>query len=211
MAYKIKEIFYTLQGEGGQSGRPAVFCRFTGCNLWTGREKDKPKAICQFCDTDFWGMDGENGGKYKTAELLAQKVKSLWIDPKLGKPFVVCTGGEPALQMDKPLIDAFHREGLEIAIETNGTVALPEGIDWICVSPKARTEVIILRGDELKLVYPQTGLEPEQFQHLDFTHFYLSPMDNAFQKTNMQLTVDYCLKHPQWKLSLQTHKILNIP
>ena len=211
MAYKIKEIFYTLQGEGGQSGRPAVFCRFTGCNLWTGREKDKPKAICQFCDTDFWGMDGENGGKYKTAELLAQKVKSLWIDPKLGKPFVVCTGGEPALQLDKPLIDAFHREGLEIAIETNGTVALPEGIDWICVSPKARTEVIILRGDELKLVYPQTGLEPEQFQHLDFTHFYLSPMDNAFQKTNMQLTVDYCLKHPQWKLSLQTHKILNIP
>ena len=211
MAYKIKEIFYTLQGEGGQSGRPAVFCRFTGCNLWTGREKDKPKAICQFCDTDFWGMDGENGGKYKTAELLAQKVKSLWIDPKLGKPFVVCTGGEPALQLDKPLIDAFHREGLEIAIETNGTVALPQGIDWICVSPKARTEVIILRGDELKLVYPQTGLEPEQFQHLDFTHFYLSPMDNAFQKTNIQLTVDYCLKHPQWKLSLQTHKILNIP
>jgi 7-carboxy-7-deazaguanine synthase len=179
--------------------------------LWTGREKDRPKAICQFCDTDFWGMDGENGGKYKTAELVAQKVKSLWIDPKLGKPFVVCTGGEPALQLDRALIDAFHHEGLEVAIETNGTIELPEGIDWICVSPKANTDIVVLRGDELKLVYPQTGLKLEQFEHLNFTHFYLSPMDNAFQKNNMRQTVEYCLAHPQWKLSLQTHKILQIP
>ena len=152
MSYKVKEIFYTLQGEGGQSGRPAVFCRFTGCNLWTGREKDRAKAICQFCDTDFIGMDGLNGGKYKTAEELAKKVKSVWGNAALGKPFVVCTGGEPALQLDKNLINAFHTEGLEISIETNGTVELPEGIDWICVSPKANTDLIVLKGHELKLV-----------------------------------------------------------
>ena len=218
MAYKVKEIFYTLQGEGAQSGRPAVFCRFTGCNLWTGREKDRPKAICQFCDTDFWGMDGENGGKYKTATELAKKVKSLWMAPSpqessrtIGKPFVVCTGGEPALQLDKALIEAFHQEGLEIAIETNGTMALPEGIDWVCVSPKAHTEIVVTKGDELKLVYPQNGLSPQQFEHLHFTYFYLSPMDNAFQKDNMQQTVAFCLKNPHWRLSLQTHKILNIP
>ncbi len=211
MAYKVKEIFYTLQGEGGQSGRPAVFCRFTGCNLWTGREKDRPKAICQFCDTDFIGMDGLNGGKYKTAEELAKKVKSIWGDITLGKPFVVCTGGEPALQLDKKLINAFHTEGLEISIETNGTMELPEGIDWICVSPKANTDLVILKGHELKLVYPQKGAEPERFTHLNFDNFYLQPMDGIFQKENIQLTVEYCLKNPQWKLSLQTHKILNIP
>lgn len=211
MAYKVKEIFYTLQGEGGQSGRPAVFCRFTGCNLWTGREKDRYKAICQFCDTDFIGMDGLNGGKYKTAEELAKKVKSIWGDITLGKPFVVCTGGEPALQLDKKLINAFHTEGLEISIETNGTMELPEGIDWICVSPKANTDLVILKGHELKLVYPQKGAEPERFTHLNFDNFYLQPMDGIFQKENIQLTVEYCLKNPQWKLSLQTHKILNIP
>ena len=211
MSYKVKEIFYTLQGEGGQSGRPAVFCRFTGCNLWTGREKDRPKAICQFCDTDFIGMDGLNGGKYKTAEELAKKVKSIWGDITLGKPFVVCTGGEPALQLDKKLINAFHTEGLEISIETNGTMELPEGIDWICVSPKANTDLVILKGHELKLVYPQKGAEPERFTHLNFDNFYLQPMDGIFQKENIQLTVEYCLKNPQWKLSLQTHKILNIP
>ena len=211
MSYKVKEIFYTLQGEGAQSGRPAVFCRFTGCNLWTGRERDRPKAICQFCDTDFWGMDGENGGKYKTAKELAAKVKSLWHDPSVGKPYVVCTGGEPALQMDTQLVKAFHDEGLEIAIETNGTVELPEGIDWICLSPKAHTELVILRGDELKLVYPQKNAEPERFTHLNFTNFYLQPMDGAAQKENTQLVLNYCLKNPLWRMSLQTHKILNIP
>ncbi len=210
MAYKVKEIFYTLQGEGGQSGRPAVFCRFSGCNLWTGREKDRAKAICQFCDTDFWGTDGKNGGKYKTAQELAQKVKSLWSPNVGGKPYVVCTGGEPGLQMDKKLVEAFHAEGLEIAIETNGTVPLPEGIDWVCVSPKAHTELVILRGDELKLVYPQSGAEPELFTHLQFDNFYLQPMDCAFQQQNIQSALDYCLKNPQWKLSLQIHKILNI-
>ena len=211
MSYKVKEIFYTLQGEGGQSGRPAVFCRFTGCNLWTGREKDRAKAICQFCDTDFIGMDGLNGGKYKTAEELAKKVKSVWGNTSIGKPFVVCTGGEPALQLDKNLINAFHTEGVEISIETNGTVELPEGIDWICVSPKANTDLVVLKGHELKLVYPQKGAEPQCFTHLNFDNFYLQPMDGIFQKENIQLTVEYCLKNPQWKLSLQTHKILNIP
>jgi 7-carboxy-7-deazaguanine synthase len=211
VAYTVKEIFYTLQGEGGQSGRPAVFCRFSGCNLWTGREKDRPKAICQFCDTDFWGTDGENGGKYKTAADLAKKVKSLWRNPAMGKPYVVCTGGEPALQLDAKLVAAFHAEGIEIAIETNGTLPLPDGIDWICVSPKANTDIVIQKGDELKLVYPQANAEPERFAHFNFTHFYLQPMDNALQKDNMQRTVAYCLDNPQWKLSLQTHKILNIP
>jgi 7-carboxy-7-deazaguanine synthase len=211
MAYKVKEIFYTLQGEGGQSGRPAVFCRFSGCNLWTGREKDRQKAICKFCDTDFWGMDGENGGKYKTAEDLAKKVKSLWTNPTMGKPYVVCTGGEPALQLDEKLVKAFHKEGIEIAIETNGTLPLPDGIDWICVSPKANTELEIQGGHELKLVYPQANAEPERYAHLNFTHFYLQPMDNIFQKENMQRTVEYCLNNPQWKLSLQVHKVLNIP
>ncbi len=211
MSYKVKEIFYTLQGEGGQSGRPAVFCRFSGCNLWTGREKDRAKAICQFCDTDFWGTNGLNGGKYKTAKELAAKVKSLWPDARLGKPYVVCTGGEPALQLDKKLVDAFHDEGLEISIETNGTLELPEGIDWICVSPKANTEIVVKKGDEIKLVFPQKDAEPERFTHLDFPNFYLQPMDGAFQSVNTKLTLDYCLQNPLWKLSLQTHKILNIP
>lgn len=211
MNYKIKEIFYTLQGEGAQTGRPAVFCRFSGCNLWSGREEDRHKAICQFCDTDFWGMDGENGGRY-SAEALAEKVASLWqAGLQVGKPYVVCTGGEPLLQLDQPLIEAFHAKGIEVAIETNGTIAVPEGVDWICVSPKANAELVVTQGDELKLVYPQQGAEPERYTHLDFTHFFLQPMDSPQQAENTQLTLKYCLENPQWRLSLQTHKLLNIP
>lgn len=211
MAYKVKEIFYTLQGEGGQTGRAAVFCRFTGCNLWTGRERDRAKAICQFCDTDFVGMDGLNGGSYKKAEDLAQKIASVWGDTTVGKPYVVCTGGEPALQIDEKLVAALHQIGFEIAIETNGTIDLAAGIDWVCVSPKAGTDLKILRGAELKLVFPQAGAEPEKYAHLDFTHFYLQPMDSPLQTIHTQLALDYCLKNPKWKLSLQTHKILQIP
>lgn len=211
MAYKIKEIFYTLQGEGAQAGRAAVFCRFTGCNLWTGRERDRDKAICPFCDTDFVGTDGENGGRYKTAADVAAKVRAVWGDTSVGKPYVVCTGGEPALQLDDALVEAFHEAGFEVAIETNGTLPLPEGIDWVCVSPKAGAELNILRGSELKLVFPQVGAEPELFAHLDFDYFYLQPMDGAFQAINTQLTLGFCLKNPQWRLSMQTHKILNIP
>lgn len=221
-SYKVKEIFYTLQGEGAQAGRPAVFCRFSGCNLWSGREEDRAKAICQFCDTDFWGMDGENGGKY-SAEALADKVIGLWPgevkNEKLkmkngelpGKPYVVCTGGEPLLQLDEELIEAFHQRGLEVAVETNGTVAAPKGIDWICMSPKANTELLISQGHELKLVYPQANAEPERYEHLDFEHFYLQPMDGVLGQVNTKLTLEYCLEHPQWKLSLQTHKLLGIP
>lgn len=213
--YKVKEIFYTLQGEGAQAGRPAVFCRFSGCNLWSGREEDRAKAICQFCDTDFWGMDGENGGKY-SAEALADKVIGLWPREMKngelpGKPYVVCTGGEPLLQLDEELIEAFHQRGLEVAVETNGTVAAPEGIDWICMSPKANTELLISQGHELKLVYPQANAEPERYENLDFEHFYLQPMDGVFGQQNIQLTLAYCLEHPKWKLSLQTHKLLGIP
>ena len=202
--YKIKEIFYTLQGEGFHTGRPAVFCRFAGCNLWTGREEDREKAICKFCDTDFWGMDGNNGGKYTVASL-TDKIISLWPDKGV-LPFVVCTGGEPGLQVDALLVDSFHKAGIEIAIETNGTVSLPDGIDWVCVSPKANTYLVITKGNELKLVYPQIENTPDQFENLDFEYFYLQPMDNANQKA----TVAYCMDHPKWKLSLQTHKILGI-
>ena len=205
--YKVKEIYYTLQGEGAQTGRPAVFCRFTGCNLWSGREEDRHKAICQFCDTDFWGTDGLNGGRY-TAEELANQVMSLW--PGGGKPYVVCTGGEPLLQLDEPLIDAFHAKGLEVAVETNGTKPAPAGLDWICMSPKAGTEIVLTSGHELKLVHPQAGAAPEQFADLDFQHFFLQPMDSPEQAANMQACLDYCLEHPQWRLSLQTHKILDI-
>lgn len=209
--YKIKEIFYTLQGEGAQSGRPAVFCRFSGCNLWTGREKDRPKAICQFCDTDFWGTDGLNGGKYQ-ATALAAKVASLWPEHRTGsRPYVVCTGGEPLLQLDETLVAAFHAQGFEVAVETNGTIAPPPGIDWICMSPKAGTELVILSGHELKLVYPQAGAEPERYKDLAFEHFYLQPMDSPERERNTQLTLAYCLENPQWKLSLQTHKMLGIP
>lgn len=210
-AYKIKEIFYTLQGEGAQAGRPAVFCRFSGCNLWSGREADRHKAVCQFCDTDFWGTDGENGGRYASAKSLAEKIASLWPDQQQGQAYVVCTGGEPLLQLDTPLLEALHNLGFEVAVETNGTIAAPPGIDWICVSPKANTDIILTSGHELKLVYPQANALPPQFEKLDFTHFYLQPMDGPQTAQNTQDCVAYCLAHPQWKLSLQTHKLLNIP
>ena len=211
-AYKIKEIYYTLQGEGAMTGRPAVFCRFTGCNLWSGREEDRAKAICQFCDTDFWGTDGENGGKYATPELLAEKVIALWPPNATGsKPYVVCTGGEPLLQLDEVLIKAFHKVGLEVAVETNGTIAAPAGLDWICMSPKANTEIILTSGNELKLVFPQIAAEPELFESLDFDHFFLQAMDGEETERNVKLCLAYCLKHPKWRLSLQTHKMLDIP
>lgn len=207
--YSVKEIFYTLQGEGAQAGRPAVFCRFTGCNLWSGREQDRSKAICDFCDTDFIGTDGQNGGKFESPESLAQEIKSFWPGSE-GRPYVVCTGGEPLLQLDQNLVDAFHDAGFEIAVETNGTIEAPEGIDWICVSPKANTEIVLKKGHELKLVFPQPLALPESFTELSFKHFYLQPMDGPIQRINTQDAIQYCLKHPQWKLSLQTHKLLGI-
>jgi len=207
--YSVKEMFYTLQGEGAHAGRPAVFCRFTGCNLWSGREQDRAQAICDFCDTDFIGTDGKNGGKFPTAESLASTIQRFWPTPE-GKPFVVFTGGEPALQVDTPLIEAMHLLGFEIAIETNGTRLLPEGIDWICVSPKGSSEVIIEAGDELKLVYPQDKALPERFKHLSFSHFYLQPIDDPRCPYATQQVIDYCLRHPRWKMSLQTHKIVGI-
>lgn len=211
MTYMVKECFYTLQGEGGQAGRPAVFLRFAGCNLWSGREQDRASAVCTFCDTDFVGTDGEGGGKFETAEALAAHVTALWPDPGQGRPYVVCTGGEPLLQLDEALIDALHAAGFEIAVETNGTHVAPPGIDWICVSPKATAPVVLTRGDELKLVYPQPTAMPDRFAKLDFTHFFLQPMDGPNKVANTQAAVDYCLAHPQWRLSLQTHKVLGIP
>lgn len=210
--YKVKELFYTLQGEGHHAGRPAVFLRFTGCNLWSGREEDRHKAICKFCDTDFIGTDGENGGTY-TADLLAKKALSVWPIDRGGRPYIVCTGGEPLLQLDEPLIDALHRAGFEIAVETNGTILAPETIDWVCVSPKAGAEVLQNFGDELKLVYPQreAAAQPERFANLLFTHHYLQPLDGAETAANTRACVRYCLENPQWKVSLQTHKILDIP
>jgi 7-carboxy-7-deazaguanine synthase len=206
--YKIKEIYYTIQGEGYHTGRPALFCRFAGCNLWSGREEDRDKAICKFCDTDFWGTDGVNGGKY-TGESLVKVLMSLWPKTNLN-PFIVCTGGEPGLQMDQELIDLLHTHHFEIAIETNGTVTLPDSIDWICVSPKADTDIIITKGNEIKLVYPQLENHPTQYQNLDFEHFYLQPLDDAKQSEHIKACVSYCLQHPKWKLSLQTHKFIGI-
>lgn len=210
MTYTVKEIFYTLQGEGGQAGRAAVFCRFAGCNLWTGREEDRAKAICQFCDTDFVGTDGPGGGKFATPEDLAAAVAAQWPSGSGGRPLVVCTGGEPLLQLDEPAIKALHAEGFEIAVETNGTQPAPEGLDWICVSPKAGAELVLKRGTELKLVYPQPQAMPEQFEGLDFKHFFLQPMDGIEQKRNTRLAVEYCMSHPKWRLSVQTHKVLGI-
>lgn len=209
MSYAVKEIFYTLQGEGMQAGRPSVFLRFAGCNLWSGREEDRASAVCRFCDTDFVGMDGENGGRFATAEALAGAVDKLW--PGGGAPYVVCTGGEPLLQIDAALIDALHAKGFEIAVETNGTIAAPDGIDWICVSPKADSEIVQTRGNELKLVYPQTKAPPDRFVDLAFENFLLQPLDDAQRAENTRAAVAYCLKHPSWKLSLQTHKTLGIP
>lgn len=211
MGYQIKEIFYTLQGEGAMTGRPAVFCRFTGCNLWSGREEDRAEAICTFCDTDFRGTDGLNGGNYPDAEHLAMKIASCWPDLSKGKPYVVCTGGEPLLQMDVAFTQAVKKYGFEIAVETNGTKSIVEGIDWVCVSPKSTAKLVVTMGNELKLVYPQMDATPEQFEKLSFDHFYLQPMDGENAKITEQKTLAYCLKNPQWKMSVQVHKWLNIP
>ena len=210
MTYSVKEIFLTLQGEGGQAGKAAVFCRFAGCNLWTGREQDRDKAVCTFCDTDFVGTDGQGGGKFATADLLADAVEAAWTGGP-GDRLVVCTGGEPLLQLDAPAIAALHARGFMIAVESNGTLAAPDGIDWICVSPKADAPVVQTRGQELKLVYPQAQALPERFADLDFERFYLQPMDGPDRDRNTQLAVAYCLSHPQWRLSVQTHKYLGLP
>ena len=211
MVYTVKEMFYTLQGEGANAGRPAVFCRFAGCNLWTGLERDRAKAVCQFCDTDFVGTDGEGGGKFKTADDLATAVKALLPFGAGGVPLVVCTGGEPLLQLDDAAVKAFHEAGFEIAVESNGTVLPPEGIDWLCISPKIGSEMIVTKGEELKLVYPQAGGDPSQFVHLEFDHFFLQPMDSPTQAENTAAAVDYCKAHPKWRLSVQTHKFVGIP
>jgi 7-carboxy-7-deazaguanine synthase (Cx14CxxC type) len=212
MSYAVKEIFYTLQGEGAQAGRAAVFCRFAGCNLWSGREADRKAAICKFCDTDFVGVNGPGGGKFDNAEALADSVASAWPGNEAGgKRFVVCTGGEPLLQLDPALIDALHARDFEIAVETNGTVTAPEGIDWVCVSPKAGAPLVQRRGDEIKLVFPQADAEPGMFEDMEFRHFFLQPMDGPVRAANTELAVRYCMKHPRWRLSLQTHKILGIP
>lgn len=211
MSYSVKEIFYTLQGEGAHAGRPAVFCRFAGCNLWSGREADRATAACTFCDTDFVGNDGPGGGTFATADALADAVAAEWASPESHAKFVVCTGGEPLLQLDEPAIAALHARGFEIAVETNGTKTPPKGIDWLCVSPKAGAELAVKSGNELKLVFPQVGAEPERFERLDFQRFYLQPMDGADVERNTRLAVRYCLEHPRWRLSLQTHKLLGIP
>ena len=226
MPYAVKEIFYTLQGEGANTGRPAVFCRFAGCNLWTGREADRAEAVCRFCDTDFVGTDGPGGGKFPDARALARAVAAAWPgagaatealgDDTRGREadarrFVVCTGGEPLLQLDTALLRALHAEGFEVAVETNGTLEPPVGIDWLCVSPKAGAPLAVRAGDELKLVYPQAGAEPERFESLEFEHFFLQPMDGPEREENTAAALRYCLAHPRWRLSLQTHKLLGIP
>jgi 7-carboxy-7-deazaguanine synthase (Cx14CxxC type) len=213
MGYAVKEIYYTLQGEGANTGRAAVFCRFAGCNLWSGREEDRASAVCKFCDTDFFGVDGPGGGHFPDARDLAKAVVEKWPRGRLvnAKPFIVCTGGEPLLQLDDELLEAFHADGFEVAIETNGTMKSPSAVDWICVSPKAGAELILKSGNELKLVFPQPGAEPELFDALPFDHFFLQPMDGPRRAENTTLVRNYCLQHSQWKISLQTHKILGIP
>jgi 7-carboxy-7-deazaguanine synthase len=213
VSYAVKEIYYTLQGEGANAGRPAVFLRFTGCNLWSGHEEDRASALCDFCDTDFVGTDGPGGGKFAAATELARAIAAAWPRAASGrvKPFVVCTGGEPLLQLDEPLIAALHQAGFEVAIETNGTMVAPPGIDWVCVSPKARASLVLRSGNELKIVFPQDALEPESLARLDFRHFFLQPMDGPERVRNTELATRYCLEHPQWRLSLQTHKLLGIP
>ncbi len=210
MTYSAKEIFLTVQGEGGQAGRAAVFLRFAGCNLWSGREQDRATAVCNFCDTDFIGTDGPGGGKFGTARALAEAVNAVWRGGEGGK-LVVCTGGEPLLQLDEPLIAALHAQGFEIAVETNGTVAAPDGLDWICVSPKADAPLVQTSGQELKLVYPQPGVDPARFEHLGFERFYLQPMDGPERDANTHEAVAYCLSHPRWRLSVQTHKYIGVP
>lgn len=213
MAYSIKEIFYTLQGEGAQSGRPAVFCRFAGCNLWSGLERDRAQAACNFCDTDFVGIDGSGGGKFATANELALAIAGQWpsTDTCSGARYVVCTGGEPMLQLDQALIDALHGQGFAIAVETNGTLPVPLGIDWICVSPKASNPVVQTSGQELKLVFPQPFVDPAEFEALKFDHFFLQPMDGPALQANTRAAIDYCKSNPKWRLSIQSHKVLNIP
>ena len=210
MTYQVKEIFYTLQGEGANAGRPAVFCRFAGCNLWSGREVDRASAVCRFCDTDFVGTDGPGGGKFGDAEALADAVEREWPRSTRAHRFVVCTGGEPLLQLDAAAVDALHRRGFRVAIETNGTLAPPQGIDWVCVSPKAAVALALESGDELKLVFPQPEAPPERFEALDFEHFFLQPMDGPARDANTREAIDYCLRHPRWRLSLQSHKIIGI-
>ena len=210
MSYAVKEIFYTLQGEGANVGRPAVFCRFAGCNLWTGREEDRASATCRFCDTEFVGTDGTGGGRFDSADALAGAVARAWPSRERANRFVVCTGGEPLLQLDAALVEALHREGFTIAIETNGTQLAPEGIDWICVSPKAEAELVLRRGNELKLVFPQRGGEPERYETLEFEQFLLQPMDGPDRAENTARAIRYCLAHPRWRLSIQTHKLLGI-
>ena len=215
MAYSVKDVYYTLQGEGANTGRPAVFCRFAGCNLWSGHDKDRDSAVCPFCDTDFVGTDGPGGGKFGTAEDLAMAVASAWpgdpgVPDRPGRPLVVCTGGEPLLQLDEPAVAALHQAGFEVAVETNGTLVPPTGVDWICVSPKAGAPLAVTSGDELKLVYPQAEAPPADFAGLDFEHFSLQPMDGPRRTQNTKLAVEYCLAHPQWRLSLQTHKYIGI-
>ena len=212
MSYAVKEIFYSLQGEGAHAGRPAIFCRFTGCNLWSGKEKHRAEAICQFCDTDFVGTDGDGGGTFVDAKSLASRVRSFWPESITDDvhPYVICTGGEPLLQLDEALVSAFHTEGIEVAIETNGTIVVPEGIDWVCVSPKFGADLVVESGNEIKLFYPQNGHQPSDFANLQFDYFFLQPMFEHQENNNVQLTVDYCLKHPRWSLSLQTHKLLGL-
>jgi 7-carboxy-7-deazaguanine synthase (Cx14CxxC type) len=207
--YIVKEIFFTLQGEGANTGRAAVFCRFSGCNLWTGREVDRPHAVCQFCDTDFVGV-GPDGGRFRDADALATEIEARWPATDDSARFVVCTGGEPLLQLDAALIDALHARKFVVAVETNGTQRAPAGIDLICVSPKAGAAPILVQGDELKLVYPQIGAEPERYEHLAFSHWYLQPMDGPFRDENTQAAIAYCLSHPRWRLSVQTHKNLGL-
>jgi len=211
VTYSIKEIFYTLQGEGAQAGRPAVFCRFAGCNLWTGRESDRASAVCQFCDTDFVGTDGERGGKFAQADALAAQIDSLWPASYTASKYVVFTGGEPLLQLDAALIDAMHRAGFEIAIETNGTLPVPPGVDWICVSPKMGATLVVEKGNEIKVVIPQAAQELGAYEQLDFEHFFVQPMDGPLAEFNTRLAIDTCKRNPKWKLSLQTHKLLQIP
>jgi len=210
MTYQVKEVYYTLQGEGARTGRPAVLCRFAGCNLWSGIEADRATAVCKFCDTEFVGTDGPGGGKFAAADDVADAVRNTWPNGAAGAPYVVCTGGEPLLQLDEALVDAFHARGFEVAIETNGTLAAPAGIDWICVSPKHGAPLKQISGNELKLVYPQADFAPEPFENLAFEHFYLQPMDGPDRARHTALAVEYCLEHPKWKLSLQTHKLLGI-
>ena len=211
MTYAVKEIFYTLQGEGAHAGRPAVFCRFAGCNLWSGQERDRADATCRFCDTDFVGTDGPGGGKFADAASLADAVSACWAGNGGAQRFVVCTGGEPLLQLNDTLIAELHARDFEIAVETNGTIQAPSGIDWICVSPKADATLVQATGNELKLVYPQAGATPEQYEGLAFSHWFLQPMDGPARAQNSKAAIDYCLAHPKWRLSMQTHKYLVIP